>query len=406
MKCFSISVMRRTLLFGRSGACRYIHERSTLAMEYFSLTDIKKKNLSDVFHYIYKNSGCSKQSIANALSMSLPTVTQHLTTLMEAHLIEKCGQLSSAVGRKAAAYSAVATARISIGIEILSRHVYLVALNLYGKKEAKEKFRLTFRPEETYFTELKDLVMDFLDQHNFSEEQLLGIGLGIQGLASQDGSEIIYGEILNSTGLSITLFSSYFSVPCRFIHDAECASNSELWENPDVQDAIYLSLGRHLGGAIILNGQFQRGITGKSGTFEHMTLIPGGRDCYCGKKGCAECYCSGSALLDGDMELEEFFERKARRDTACLAKWKEYLDSLSMLINNLHMVIENTIILGGHVTPYFTEDDILYLRSKVFELSTFRDDTNYIIPGKCRNDAVSIGAALPFISEFLQRIAN
>ena len=50
-------------------------------MEQFSLTDIKKKNLSDVYQYIYMNPSCSKQEIATALSVSLPTVTQHLTTL-------------------------------------------------------------------------------------------------------------------------------------------------------------------------------------------------------------------------------------------------------------------------------------------------------------------------------------
>ena len=27
------------------------------------------------------------------------------------------------------------------------------------------------------------------------------------------------------------------------------------------------------------------GATGKSGTFEHMTLVPGGHDCYCGRDG-------------------------------------------------------------------------------------------------------------------------
>lgn len=57
-------------------------------MEQFSLTDIKKKNLSDVYHYIYMNPSCSKQDIATALSVSLPTVSQHLTTLESEQLIE------------------------------------------------------------------------------------------------------------------------------------------------------------------------------------------------------------------------------------------------------------------------------------------------------------------------------
>lgn len=374
-------------------------------MDTFSLTDIKKKNLSDVYHYIYQNPGCAKQTIANALSISLPTVSQHLTTLMNEKLIEKSGQLMSSVGRRATAYQIIPTAKIAVGIEILSKNVYITALNLYGKKESKEKFKLHFQPDPVYFGELQQLVKDFLKKHQYADGQILGIGLGMQGLVSPDGSQMTYGKILDCTGLSIQSFADYFSVPCKFIHDAECASNSELWENPEINDAIYISLGQHLGGAIIVNGKLQNGLTGKSGTFEHMTLIPDGAECYCGKRGCAECYCSGNFLTEPEMELDEFFARKEQGDDACQKKWNDYLQNLSMLINNLHMVIENTIILGGNITSYFTEEDIAAIKQNVLNRSTFEDDASYIIQGKCRSDAVSIGAALPFIKEFLNAIA-
>lgn len=374
-------------------------------MELFSLTDIKKKNLSDVYHYIYHNPGCSKQAISTALSMSLPTVTQHLSTLLDEGLIEKCGQLSSSVGRRAIAYRIIATARIAIGIEIISWKLYIVALNLYGKKEAKERFELEFRPSQDYFEELHTITADFLQRHNYSEDKICGIGLAMQGVASPDGTKMTYGKILDCTGLSIDMFSRYFSVPCKFLHDSECACRSELWENPEIQDAIYMSLSDHLGGAIIINGEMQTGLTGKSGTFEHMTLIPGGLSCYCGREGCAECYCSANSLLDGKTDLDVFFEKKAQGDPDCQKKWKQYLDYLAMLINNLHVVIESTVILGGHITPYFSERDIEYIRKAVYERSTFQDPVSYIVQGRCRSDSISIGAALPFIKDFLNGIA-
>ena len=76
-------------------------------MDTFSLSDIKKKNLADIYHYIYRHPGCSKQNIANALTISLPTVSQHLTTLLDEKLIEKSGQLTSTVGRRAMAYQII-----------------------------------------------------------------------------------------------------------------------------------------------------------------------------------------------------------------------------------------------------------------------------------------------------------
>ena len=130
-------------------------------MEQFSLTDIKKKEiLSDVYQYIYMNPSCSKQEIATALSVSLPTVTQHLTTLESQNLIEKCGRLSSSVGRRAVAYQILSNAQIAIGIEILSHTVRLLAVNLYGEAIAKEKLTLTFEPTNAYLSQIKQCRKD------------------------------------------------------------------------------------------------------------------------------------------------------------------------------------------------------------------------------------------------------
>ena len=231
-----------------------------------------------------------------------------------------------------------------------------------------------------------------MESNHYKENNILGIGLGVQGLISPDGSEFTYGKILNCTGFSLEAFANTFSVPCKFIHDSECACNTELWKSPDIKDVTYISLNYHLGGAIIVDGQLLTGATGKSGTFEHMTLVPGGHDCYCGRQGCAECYCSVNSLLGDSDNLEEFFEKKSAGDTDCIEKWEDYLRHLSILINNLHMVLEHTVILGGHVAPYFTDEDFAKIRHYVAERSTFDDDTSYIIPGKCPGDTVAIGA--------------
>ena len=116
---------------------------------------------------------------------------------------------------------------------------------------------------------------------------------------------------------------------------------------------------------------------------------------------CAESYCSVNSLLGDSDNLEEFFEKKSAGGTGCIERWEDYLRHLSILINNLHMVLEHTVILGGHVAPYFTDEDLLKIRHYVAERSTFNDDTSYIIPGKCPGDTVAIGAALPFIKEFI-----
>lgn len=373
-------------------------------MDKFSLIDIKKMNYSDVYHYIYHNDNSSKQAIAAALGMSLPTITQHLNTLLAENLIVKCGQLHSKIGRKATAYSVVPTARISIGIEILEEYFVIIGINLKGEAIGKRVVDLSFTRNERYYSEVCQEIADFIEAENYAPESILGIGFGIQGLVSADGKEVIYGQILDCTGLRMDDFGKHLDYPCRFVHDVECAALVDLWKNQDISDAFYLSLGYHLGGKIIIQGEFHSGFSGISGIVEHMTLVPDGKECYCGKKGCVEAYCSVEALLRDGETLDKFFENKALNNKEYVQRFDTYLDNLAIAINNIHMLINVPVILGGHLSPYLEDADLTVLFNKVCSISAFPEEEMYISLGSREKNAIAIGAGLPFIKAYLHAV--
>lgn len=373
-------------------------------MEKISMNDIRRKNYSDVYRLIYKERRLSKSKIAAMLEMSPPTVTQHLTSLMDEGLIEKQGQMTSGIGRKAVAYAPCTAARVAIGIEILPERVCVLALNLYGDIIEKKEARLIFSQEDSYFLELSQIVLALVQSAHIEARSILGVGIGMQGLVSEDGQKMLYGKILDCTGLTIQPFQKLLPWTVRFIHDVECAAELELWRNPKLTDAIYLSLGAHLGGAIITQGKIQRGRTGRTGTVEHMTLVPDGRQCYCGKRGCMECYCSATALLEPEEQLNNFFQLLRQGDEQHAVRWMEYLDYLAVAINNLHMVLDYTIVLGGHIAPYLNQKDLDILFSKIQTRTAFPDQENFLLIGVPENDAVASGAAIPFIRSFLDSI--
>lgn len=373
-------------------------------MEKLTLNDIKKMNYSDVYRYIYQHGTTSKPGLAAALRISLPTATQHLNTLLENGLIAKTGQLSSQIGRKAIAYSVVVDAKIAIGVEVLSKKTYLVSIDLTGHVTAKKRLDLPYSNSEDYRRTLCGEITAFIDELPYEKEQILGVGFGLQGLISNDGAEVSYGRTLNFTGLKRTDFQKYLNVSCILVHDAECAAISELWENPELSDAVYLSLGNHLGGAIILDGKIRRGRTGRAGTMEHIPLVPNGKLCYCGQKGCAECYCSGYALLEGTETLEEFFAAKNSGETEHLARWEQFLNDLSQFIHFQHRTLDSLVVLGGHVASYMRQEDVIVLHENIQKTTAFPEKEPFILLGKCRADAVSIGAALPLVKQFLESI--
>lgn len=373
-------------------------------MDKISMTDIRKKNYSDVYRLIYQERRISKSRLSAALEMSLPTVTQHLTMLEKEGLIEKQGQLTSGIGRKAAAYGIRACARAAVGVEILPERATAVVIDLYGAVIAKKERPLRFSQEDAYFGALAALVRETLAAGNVEDETVLGVGLGIQGLVTENGREVLYGKILNCTGLTIHPLEKHLPYPVRFVHDAECAAELELWRRPECREAIYLSLGVHLGGAIIYDGQIQRGRTGRTGTFEHMTLKDGGKQCYCGKLGCAECYCSADALLREGESLEDFFRLLWKGDSGCHSRWAEYIQWLALALNNLHMVMDGLIVLGGHIAFYLTQKDLDRLFAAIQARTAFPESENFLLLGVQENDAVASGAAIPFVRTFLSTI--
>ncbi|MFB9759425.1 ROK family transcriptional regulator [Ectobacillus funiculus] len=366
--------------------------------------DIKKSNYSAIYHLIYQNGKLSKQEIANQLHLSLPTVTQNLVRLEEKKLIEKSGQFESSVGRRATAYDICPQARISIGVEIQKETVRILAIDLLGAAFQQTELSLSYSNTDSYYKELSDAVQSFISSLDVTEEQVLGIGFAVQALTSIDGQKITYGKILNCTGLEIGVFSQYLKYPCIFVHDAKCAATTELWVRNDIGDAVYLSIGRHLGGAIIINDQIEMGKEGHSGTVEHMTIDPNGSPCYCGKKGCMETYCSVNALLEGGESLDFFFEQVRSGTLPYVERWNIFLDHLAFSINNIHLVINREFILGGHISSYLKKKDIQILHEKVYERTAFPSNEPFIHISRSPENGVPIGAAIPFIQSFLNTI--
>jgi glucokinase len=66
-----------------------------------------------------------------------------------------------------------------------------------------------------------------------------------------------------------------------------------------------VTVGTGIGGGMVLGGQLFRGAFGIGAEFGHMQVVPGGRRCGCGQRGCWEQYCSGRALLHEAREIAD-----------------------------------------------------------------------------------------------------
>lgn len=366
---------------------------------------IKQNNRSLIYHYIYQNKKVSQQDISYDLRLSRPTVTTNLTSMEKEGLIQKNGQIDTEfVGRKAAAYSIVAKHRISIGVEILKKEVKMIAINLYGEKIDRMTYEIGYEYKKSYFKAVCEKILEFKDSLGCTDEQLLGIGFAMQGLVSPDRRSVLYGKIMDCTGLSIQEFTRYLPYPCSFIHDAYSAAVSEIWVSPELTDAFYLSLSKHLGAAIISKGEILAGKHGHNSTIEHIQMDPGGKLCYCGKHGCLETLCSLNVLLKEQETLDVFFEKVRKREPAFGERWRIFLTDLSRAINLLHLIYDTDFILGGYLAQYLCEEDLAFLYEQIRQLTPFEEAQDYLLISKMPRHNIMIGAALPYVQAFLNRL--
>lgn len=363
---------------------------------------IKENNRNLIYQYIYRKKKVSQQDISYDLRLSRPTITTNLSSLEEDGLITKNGQIDTEyVGRKAAAYSIVADFRIAIGVEILKNEVKMIAIDLYGNKILRHVHEISYKNEDAYFQTVCQEIINLKNSIGLADEQILGVGFAIQGLISPDYKTVIYGKILDCTDLSITALSKYLPYPCSFIHDADSAAIAELWVSPDLNDAFYLSLSTHLGGSLIINRKLMNGAHGHNSTIEHIQLEPKGKLCYCGKHGCIETLCSIHALLKEAETIDDFFENVQNHNEEAITRWHTYLSNLSRTINLVHLIYDKTFILGGYLAPYLTEEDLDFLYAEIQKLTPFPENSDFLQISKMPKHNITIGAALPYIQEFL-----
>ena len=148
--------------------------------------------------------------------------------------------------------------------------------------------------------------------------KLLGIGIGAPNANYHKGTiELAPNLAWKGIVPLAELIKKKIDVPVIVTNDANAAAMGEMIFGgaKNMKDFIVLTLGTGLGSGIVINGQMVYGHTGFAGELGHTTIVPGGRDCGCGRKGCFETYASASGFVRTVLLLlSEMREKSILRD--------------------------------------------------------------------------------------------
>lgn len=127
------------------------------------------------------------------------------------------------------------------------------------------------------------------------------------GVSSPGPLSVREGRVIETPNLEgwrdvpiVAHLSEALGVPVRLDNDANAAALAE-WRfgaGQGTRHLIYLTMSTGLGAGLILDGHLYRGASDQAGEVGHMPVVPGGRRCNCGQRGCLEAYTGGAALAD------------------------------------------------------------------------------------------------------------
>jgi Transcriptional regulator/sugar kinase len=362
---------------------------------------VRDANKNRIINLLYSNNGATKQNIAETLGLSMPTVSLILKDLERRGLVTKSGTLESSGGRKPFVNSLAYGARLSCGIEVTQNHIRFVIIDLGENVLFYKKIRETFQNDDAYFKTLADNLELFLQENHVDCGKLLGVGIAVPGLMNPKSDILEYSPTLRVKDLPIDRLKKDIPYPVMVNNEASLAGLAEIWKMDGTESAVFLSVNKGVGGAIIIDNKLYGGVNGHSGEFGHMTIVQNGLVCSCGKKGCLEAYCSTKVLTEPNFEdVDDFFAALEMGNQYCRQKWEIYLDYLATGINNIRTIFDSDIIIGGEIDRYLEKySDLLF--KKLLPLNSFGASPDYLHFSRFNDKASAIGAALLQIDSFL-----
>ncbi len=262
---------------------------------------------------------------------------------------------------------------LGIGIDIGGTNTKLVVVNRAGKLLAHERFRTeASKGPASFIKRLGAVVAGFRRDYG---RQLVSIGIGAAGDVDPERGVLRFSPNLAWRSVKIAgPLEKLTGLPCAMENDANMAAWGayEIELQRKTEDILTLTLGTGIGSGMILGGKLYHGSTGSAGEAGHLKIVPDGRACHCGARGCLEAYCGSYAIIARARELiknEEAFVNefgapgRAKFNTICLTNaaaaghaaarrvWAETGHHLGMGLAGLILVLNpGCVVLTGGVS--------------------------------------------------------
>ncbi|MGE4490762.1 MAG: ROK family protein, partial [Kiritimatiellales bacterium] len=183
-----------------------------------------------------------------------------------------------------------------LGVDSGGTKTAVALANVRGELLASDRFATDRESPECCLSTVVERLRKLMTESGVSIESVAGVGISAMGPMSS--TDRVIHETKKLPGWAEFTVGKYiedaFGCPVFMENDANAAGLAEYFFGAQKEkDLVYLTMSTGIGAGIISNGTLIRGENDLAGEVGHMCLVPGGRSCFCGKRGCWQAYCGG-----------------------------------------------------------------------------------------------------------------
>jgi predicted NBD/HSP70 family sugar kinase len=264
---------------------------------------VRRVNAVLLMQALRRHPGSSQRELAVLTGLDKATVSAVTSQLVEAGLVARCNAATTVrrLGRPAVALEIPRSAGAVFGVRLEPDRIEVAAADLGGRIIDRESRPGAAEPREA----LRSLAAGLTRlSHRLGPTPQRAIGIGVPALIDKSG-RLLFGPNLGWRDLPLAeMAAELLPAPVLIENDTNAAAiaEREFGSCTGIDDFIYISGHSGIGGAIFTGGRLYRGADGLAGEFGHIRVVPGGRICSCGGRGCLEAYASVPALFASLVE--------------------------------------------------------------------------------------------------------
>lgn len=213
---------------------------------------------------------------------------------------------------------------------------------------------------------------------DLSPEDCAAVGVGCPGITNCKTGEVIYSGSMawNHVPLGKEL-QKHFTIPVAVAESGGCMALGEILAGAAMRctHVVLFQFENGISSGVVTDGKLFTGKYCAGARLEHCTIVSGGKDCSCGRKGCFEAYASFQALgeqarriaarykntLLGQHDLQmitpmEILECVKKGDRAARQVMNQYMDYVcDGIVSAVNIFRPEIVVLDGEEGRFWKE---------------------------------------------------